>query len=63
MAIGDGANDLPMIEFAGYGVSLTNSIPSIKEKAQIQIPLSNVEGGVAYAIDKYILKTKAREEK
>ncbi|ATZ16189.1 Cof subfamily protein (haloacid dehalogenase superfamily)/HAD superfamily hydrolase (TIGR01484 family) [Entomoplasma freundtii] len=58
MAIGDGANDLPMIEYAGYGVSLSNSIPIVKEKAQIQVPLSNVEGGVAYAIDKYVLKDK-----
>lgn len=55
MAIGDGANDLPMVEWAGWGVSLENSIPAIKETAQIQVPRTNEQAGVAYAINKYIL--------
>ncbi len=54
ICMGDGGNDLSMIEYAGCGVAMANAIPSIKEAAKFQT-LSNNENGVAYAIQKLIL--------
>lgn len=53
IAIGDGFNDLPMIEWAGMGVAMGNAPIEIKEKADY-ITLSNEEDGVAYVLDKFI---------
>ncbi|AVN65230.1 HAD family hydrolase [Mesoplasma florum] len=54
-AMGDGMNDLPMIEHAGIGVALKNSEPRIKEVAQVYIDKENTEGAVAEFVNKYIL--------
>ncbi|ATZ18956.1 haloacid dehalogenase [Williamsoniiplasma somnilux] len=56
MAIGDGSNDLPMIEYAGVGVAMKNSIQEIKDIAQIYIDLTNEEGAVGEVINQYVLK-------
>lgn len=56
MSIGDGMNDLPMIKYATYGVALKNSVDAVQKAAAIQIDKTNVEGGVAQAINQYILK-------
>ncbi len=53
IAIGDGLNDLSMIEYAGLGIAMGNAHESVKNKAQY-ITLSNDEDGVAYAIKKFI---------
>lgn len=55
IAIGDGFNDLSMIEYAGLGVAMANSKAAIKEKANY-ITLSNDENGVAAVINKFVLK-------
>lgn len=55
-AMGDGMNDLPMIEHAGIGVALKNSEPKVKAAAQIYIDKENTEGAVAEFVNKYILK-------
>ena len=54
MAIGDQENDIAMIEYAGVGVAMDNAIPAVKEAANF-ITKSNLEDGVAYAIEKYVL--------
>ena len=54
MAIGDQENDLAMVQRAGTGVAMENAIDLVKEAAQI-VTKSNVEHGVAYAIEKYVL--------
>jgi len=54
IAVGDGFNDLSMIEYAGLGVAMGNAHASIKEKADY-ITLSNDENGVAHVIHKFIL--------
>lgn len=54
MAIGDQANDLPMIEAAGLGVAMGNAIPTVKAAAQVETA-TNIEDGVAKAIQKYAL--------
>ena len=56
MAFGDGYNDIPMIEYAGFGVAMGNAQDAVKEKAQ-RVTLSNDEDGVAKAINKYVLST------
>lgn len=52
MAIGDSANDLEMIQEAGWGVAMANGEKQIKEIADF-ITLSNDEDGVGYAIEKF----------
>ncbi|MFC0301234.1 sugar-phosphatase [Virgibacillus soli] len=54
ICIGDGENDLSMIEYAGCGVAMANAEPIVKEAATLQT-LSNNENGVAVAIEKLIL--------
>ena len=57
IAIGDGYNDLSMIEYAGLGVAMANSKEAIKGKADY-ITLSNDENGVAHVINEFVLKRK-----
>ena len=52
MAIGDQANDLPMIKAAGCGVAMGNAIEEVKAHAQV-ITATNAENGVAKAIQQY----------
>lgn len=54
MAIGDQANDLEMIEFAGIGVAMNNAIPALKEKADM-IKGNNNESGVAEILEDLLL--------
>ena len=54
ICIGDGENDLSMVEYAGCGVAMANAESVVKEAAQFHT-LSNNENGVAYAIDKLVL--------
>lgn len=55
IAVGDGFNDLSMIEYAGLGVAMANSPREVKEKADY-ITLSNEEDGVAHVIFEFISK-------
>jgi hypothetical protein len=55
IAVGDGYNDLSMIEYAGLGVAMENANDEIKKTADY-ITLSNDEDGVAHVIYKFILK-------
>ena len=54
IAIGDGFNDLPMIEYAGLGVAMGNSLEIIKERADY-VTFSNDEDGIAHVLDKFIV--------
>ncbi|GAA3024731.1 Cof-type HAD-IIB family hydrolase [Tetragenococcus solitarius] len=54
MGIGDEENDLPMIEYAGFGVAMENAVEQVKQKANI-ITASNEEDGVAQVVEKYVL--------
>lgn len=53
MALGDGFNDLPMIEYAGLGVAMGNAQDAVKAKADY-VTLSNNDEGVAAAIERFI---------
>jgi len=55
IAVGDGFNDISMIEYAGLGVVMGNAPEEVK-KVGDYVTLSNDEDGVAYAIEKFFLK-------
>lgn len=56
MACGDEANDLSMIEWAGYSVAMANATEDIKAAANIISPLTNDQDGVAWAVENYVLR-------
>ena len=55
MAIGDGANDSTMLEYAGLGVAMANA-PQVTKAAAQYITSSSEEDGVPKALKKFILK-------
>ena len=54
MALGDGTNDLSMIEAAGLGVAMSNAHPEVLAAAD-HVTLSNDDDGVAKAIREFVL--------
>lgn len=61
MAIGDQDNDLSMIDYAGLGVAMGNGIDQVKRQADF-VSKTNDEDGVAYAVDKFVLKEEIQEK-
>jgi len=55
MVIGDNFNDIEMLEFAGTAVVMGNADPSLLEREEFYTTVSNDEGGVAAAIQRFIL--------
>jgi hydroxymethylpyrimidine pyrophosphatase-like HAD family hydrolase len=55
MAVGDNYNDLEMLLFAGTGVVMANAPQSLREIPGLHPTASNLEDGVALAIEKFIL--------
>ncbi|MBO9309078.1 MAG: HAD family phosphatase [Chloroflexi bacterium] len=53
LAIGDGENDIEMLQLAGFGVAMANAAPRLKAVADF-VTRSNDEDGVAYAIERFI---------
>lgn len=56
LAIGDGENDIEMIQMAGIGVAVGNANPKLKAVADATVS-SNDADGVAEAVEKFVLKT------
>ncbi len=54
LAIGDGMNDLDMLEYAGTGVAMANGAKAVKEAAD-HITDTNDNHGVAKAIRKFVI--------
>ena len=54
IAIGDGFNDLAMLEFAGLGVAMENAPKEVKEKADL-VTLSCKNNGVKALIDRFLV--------
>jgi Cof subfamily protein (haloacid dehalogenase superfamily) len=54
LALGDGSNDIPMFEVAGISVAMANARDVVKRHADF-LTASNNDGGVARAIEKYVL--------
>jgi len=55
IAVGDGFNDIPMLEYAGLGVAMGNAPQAVKE-ASDHTTISNNDDGVAVVIEKFILE-------
>ena len=53
IAFGDAPNDLPLLEWAGYGVAVANADPSLLDLADEVAP-SNDEGGVAVVVERLL---------
>ncbi len=53
MALGDGSNDMTMIEASGIGVAMGNAIPELKALADF-VTASNDEAGVSVAIGRFL---------
>lgn len=58
IAIGDSANDIEMISYAGIGVAMGDAPDFVKEKADF-ITKTYDEHGVSYALQKLILEKEA----
>jgi Cof subfamily protein (haloacid dehalogenase superfamily) len=54
LALGDGENDIGMVQLAGIGVAMGNAKPEL-QKAADYITASNDEDGVAEAIERFVL--------
>jgi Cof subfamily protein (haloacid dehalogenase superfamily) len=54
MCIGDEANDVEMVNYAGLGIAMGNAITELKDLAGY-VTLDNDNDGVAKAIEKFIL--------
>lgn len=53
IALGDGFNDVPMLEYAGLGIAMANSEPDVQARADY-VTGANTEDGVAQALEKFI---------
>jgi Cof subfamily protein (haloacid dehalogenase superfamily) len=53
IAFGDEDNDFEMIEYAGHGVAMGNSIPALKSLAN-HVTLSNEEDGIALYLEEVL---------
>jgi len=62
LAIGDGENDIEMLQLAGIGVAMGNANPKLKAVADATVA-SNDEDGVAEAVEKFVLKAPVVAEK
>lgn len=54
MALGDGENDIEMLQLVGLGVAMGNAGPKVKSVAKVVVG-KNDEDGVAQAIQQYVL--------
>ena len=56
MAVGDNSNDIPMICAAGMGVAVANASEETRQAADYVCEADNNDGGVAEAIERFVLK-------
>ena len=54
VAVGDGFNDVAMIQYAGLGIAMANADEEIKQQADF-VTLTNDEGGVDFVIENFFL--------
>ena len=57
LAIGDGENDIEMLQAVSVGVAMSNATQMLKDIADVIVP-SNDEDGVAVALEEYVIGEK-----
>ena len=57
LAIGDGENDVEMLQAVSVGVAMSNATQMLKDIADVIVP-SNDEDGVALALEEYVIGEK-----
>ncbi len=57
IAIGDGENDIEMVQMAGVGVAMGNATAQLKAVTE-HVVASHNEDGVAEAVERFVLKTE-----
>ena len=62
MAIGDGENDIEMLQVVGLGIAMQNASPAVKSYADY-ITTSNDDDGVAAAIERFVLNPQQIESR
>jgi len=60
LALGDGENDAEMLAFAGVGVAVGNASAAAKAVADVVLEETNDQDAVAVAVEKYVLRPRAR---
>lgn len=58
LALGDGENDIEMLQAVGIGAAMGNATQKLKDIADVIVP-SNEEDGVAFALEEFALGEKA----
>lgn len=56
MALGDGDNDFELMDWAGFSVAMCSGLEATKARARYESFLSNEEGGVGDAIERFVLR-------
>jgi Cof subfamily protein (haloacid dehalogenase superfamily) len=59
LAIGDSRNDVAMLQWAGLGIAMANALPEVLEAIPTHTA-SNIEDGVALAIERYVLSSEKK---
>ena len=61
MAIGDGDNDVEMIEAVRFGVAMNNATEALKRSAKFVLTKGNDSDGVAEAFDNFVFISTDRK--
>ncbi|MDE2949447.1 MAG: HAD family hydrolase [Chloroflexota bacterium] len=61
LAVGDGENDIEMLQTVGIGVAMDNATQMLKDAADVIVP-NNDEDGVAVALEEFVLGEKAAQK-
>lgn len=62
IAIGDGDNDISMLEYVGFGIAMKNSPDIVKEKVDIITDYDNNEDGVGIVIEEILKEVVDKDE-
>jgi hydroxymethylpyrimidine pyrophosphatase-like HAD family hydrolase len=54
MALGDGENDVEMLQLVGWGVAVANAGNKAKQAANAVLEVSNDQGAVGVAIERFV---------
>jgi len=61
LAVGDGHNDISMLEAAGLGVAMANACDEVKRRAGF-VALSNDQLGAAQVLERFILRSSSPQD-